>query len=69
MIRKRETKLTYPPAAYPVPHLRSPILPQDQDHYGWTLEGFSIGGHMNLTPIDDSGRRHPSHLNSDLFWT
>ena len=69
-IRRCETKLTYPPVAYPVPYFRSPISPQDQDPgYCWTSEGSSIGRSITLTPIEESGQMHPSRLNSDVFWT
>ena len=63
------TEPTYPPAD-PVPRFRSQISPQDQVlDWGWTLEGSNVGRHtINLTPIEDVGQRHPSHLDSDVFW-
>ena len=70
MVRKREIELTYRVAAYPVLHFHFPISPRDQDPgYSWTLEGPRTGRHINLTPTEDSGRRHPSYSNSDVFWT
>jgi len=69
MIGSHKTKLTYPPAASAALHFRPTVSPQDQDHgYGWTLEGFSVGMHINHTPVESSGQRRPSHLNSDVFW-
>lgn len=70
MVRRCEIEPTCRVAAYPVPHFHFPIPPWDRDPgYSWTLDGLRIGGHINLTPIEDSGQKHPSRLNSDVFWT
>jgi len=51
IIQSRETKLTYPSAAYPVPPVRSQISSQDQDPgSSQTLEGSIALRHNKSYP-------------------